>query len=754
MTMVKFTLLPRTGLVFLALLHFIGLSAQNKYYISPNGDNSNGLSPASAWNDPANLDELTMSPGDSVFFERGYTYRPSDIIDITSSGSNSQYLYFGSYGKGTKPKIVASEVVIWTPQGENIWKSSAIANPMTISWWANIFIEEGDTVHWGTYLGEVAPETVLLDSITEWCYNDGSLFLYSEVNPNSEVSIEIPQRTRIFRYWTAEYIHFDSLSLHYAVLANLSDENARNDIYQVRGLKITNCHISHVGWKGTSYGYCVESHHSDVYIANNEIHDGGRRAISLTMYSTTNDIVAENIVIERNHFHDGWHTTGVDCIIAENGGHLIDSVIVRNNYFQGDPNARISLTSPNRNDNPPSNHMYFSNQTGADTGRIDRVYIYNNVATYSTGKHFVIGQVDKAYVVNNTFYNHNRTTPDPQDQWSISLARNEGHDINVFNNIIYIDSLSFVSPNGGDILWMFFDDVRSDVNYTNMDYNLFYAGYHGIQVLTMYESGSDYDTYNNTLLDWGNYKFDYSPFEANSPDPTDPNFIFTYNDLLLIDDTSPAYQAGKPFWFVRDDYLGNPRDPDTPSIGAYEYFEPDPSAAEILYFILKEQAKSPEINKDNGTILCEVKQGTDRSNLSPEIIISPGASIQPASGIRQDFSLPVEYVVTSEDGTVEKTWSVTVELSGPSPGQDPSEFKLYPNPAKEIVNIEFLNGQTEPVIVIVYNQSNIIVFSETYIPANNKIQVPIGELSNGTYTLQAIIEEKNSIYANLIILRE
>jgi len=54
--------------------------------------------------------------------------------------------------------------------------------------------------------------------------------------------------------------------------------------------------------------------------------------------------------------------------------------------------------------------------------------------------------------------------------------------------------------------------------------------------------------------------------------------------------------------------------------------------------------------------------GTDLTNLTPTIGVSSGATIAPASGESQDFSEPVDYVVTAEDQTTEKTWTVTVSI--------------------------------------------------------------------------------------------
>ena len=54
---------------------------------------------------------------------------------------------------------------------------------------------------------------------------------------------------------------------------------------------------------------------------------------------------------------------------------------------------------------------------------------------------------------------------------------------------------------------------------------------------------------------------------------------------------------------------------------------------------------------EDTVITAHVPSGTGITSLTPVIIISDGASVLPASGAVQDFSSPVTYTVTAEDGT-------------------------------------------------------------------------------------------------------
>jgi len=81
--------------------------------------------------------------------------------------------------------------------------------------------------------------------------------------------------------------------------------------------------------------------------------------------------------------------------------------------------------------------------------------------------------------------------------------------------------------------------------------------------------------------------------------------------------------------------------------------------AEITALTIPEQTSSAVINSTNATVNIEVAWNADITNLTPDITISAGATISPASGVSQNFTNPVNYTVTAENGTI-KAWTVTV----------------------------------------------------------------------------------------------
>lgn len=70
----------------------------------------------------------------------------------------------------------------------------------------------------------------------------------------------------------------------------------------------------------------------------------------------------------------------------------------------------------------------------------------------------------------------------------------------------------------------------------------------------------------------------------------------------------------------------------------------------------------------NTAIKIEAEPWVDRSAVALSFTLTPGATISPASGSKQDFTEPVTYTVTSEDKQWKKEYTVTIASSRPAPG--------------------------------------------------------------------------------------
>lgn len=84
------------------------------------------------------------------------------------------------------------------------------------------------------------------------------------------------------------------------------------------------------------------------------------------------------------------------------------------------------------------------------------------------------------------------------------------------------------------------------------------------------------------------------------------------------------------------------------------------SEAAIQSFKVKIGDKDVEGTIDGNKISFIIPDGLEDLTFVPTITISEKATISPASGVAQDFSSPVTYTVTSEDGIVTATYTVSI----------------------------------------------------------------------------------------------
>mgnify|MGYP000085468051 CR=1 FL=1 len=150
------------------------------------------------------------------------------------------------------------------------------------------------------------------------------------------------------------------------------------------------------------------------------------------------------------------------------------------------------------------------------------------------------------------------------------------------------------------------------------------------------------------------------------------------------------------------------------------------SANSIISFKFNDFTE-PVVGKIEGDqIILKVPATTVVKYLKPTIEISPKAEISPASGELQDFTNPVKYTVTAENGR-KKEYTVTVifEDTKPSAVEDANvmKFKVYPNPANEMIS--FGGGVYN---ITIYNTSGVVVGQ-----ASKVSQYNVSHLASGLY---------------------
>jgi hypothetical protein len=153
---------------------------------------------------------------------------------------------------------------------------------------------------------------------------------------------------------------------------------------------------------------------------------------------------------------------------------------------------------------------------------------------------------------------------------------------------------------------------------------------------------------------------------------------------------------------------------------------------EITGFTLAEQTRPAAIDPVGCAVTVEVTPGTDITALSPQIEVSPGAAIDPPSGVAMDFSKEMVYTVTAEDGITSRPWVVKVALAPAlslEPGDPSGRFTFYPNPAEQFLVVE-LEGKGD---IFLQDLNGKVVTAVT--GASDRVTLPVAHLEPGVYVI-------------------
>lgn len=133
--------------------------------------------------------------------------------------------------------------------------------------------------------------------------------------------------------------------------------------------------------------------------------------------------------------------------------------------------------------------------------------------------------------------------------------------------------------------------------------------------------------------------------------------------------------------------------------------------ANIESFTIPGQIRSI-IDPLNSIISVEMPVGTNRNSLNALFSLSPGAFAKVSGKLQvngktlNNFSDPLIYTVYAENREIYKEWTITV-LNKPLPVENKvsavKSIVIYPNPSDGNIKMKFLNMQSAPLIIDIFN---------------------------------------------------
>ncbi len=263
------------GRLLAALLTALLLAAQTAsaavYYVDAleGDDRASGKSPQAAWKTIARVNATPLAPGDTVYLQRGRTWR--ETLLPRGSGRQDAPIVFSAYGDGARPRLLGSVdrsgAANWTAEGERLWYTTGLR------WERNYFgLRQGAIFHDG-FGGAQRQRADALRDPWDWWHDAGRGRTYVLLDHNPGLhAIEVVQRNGV-GFSGSDHITLRGLEIAYAdigvaiwqgvgwTLEELYIHDTANDAIHANGQDrhpdrgtVSDSLIQDWGWKGYGYG--------------------------------------------------------------------------------------------------------------------------------------------------------------------------------------------------------------------------------------------------------------------------------------------------------------------------------------------------------------------------------------------------------------------------------------------------------------------------------------------------------------------
>lgn len=297
------------------------------FYVSSEGDdNSDGLTPESAWRSLKKVNDATLGFADTVMFRCGDVFRGSLI---PQSGRAEQPIVYMSYGEGHKPVLEpsfdASTEEDWVKVGRKLWKcEKPSANEL-----GNVIFNHGNS---GCGYKVDRPDQLGRKDLRFcWVRDEQAVYMVSRRNPARRFSsIELAAKQHIIDETDCHDIVYDGLWLRYGAAHGIGGSGVQN-------ITIVNCDVCWIGGstlyideggRGVRYGNGIEfwSAAQDILIENCRVWECWDAGI--TNQSNIDGVLQKNIIMRNNEI---WNCEYSYEYWQQGDGARTENIVFENN---------------------------------------------------------------------------------------------------------------------------------------------------------------------------------------------------------------------------------------------------------------------------------------------------------------------------------------------------------------------------------------------------------------------------------------